>query len=236
MFESSINEQFKWIEEYSVEEDQETLSVNKIIPAKFDKYFVIESNYGIIDNFPFDKYPENAHSIDDLNTQHDIKRDFGLYLNKDTEHLYRPVSIKYIAGRFGVTYSRHALDEIKCTPGISPLYEKSILSYTSLLGEVWSSNIYLYIKDYYRLAFLNNIEIRQKSIMGDIDAYIDFVKKTQFDCCSYLFPNDHSWCLVTYEYVPNLIFACNDTIAEKVKLIEALELFEVHPEDLLYSF
>jgi hypothetical protein len=210
------------------------MSVEFIIPVIFDCYFIIHKNYGIIDEFPFDEYPENNTDLGDLNKRHEIERYFELFLrdSKDRESLYRPLSLKELAVRFNTEYHVDMFEKIKDTPGIWPLRKKTFEKIASLLFRIKKQDpLCFYINDYYRFNFdVHHSEDKQtmeKSELEYIPDYIEFQWKSNFDSCSYLFPKDHLWCLATFEDLSDFIFACDDKTAEELSNVEGLEYFKI---------
>lgn len=58
-------DQFSWIKDYKSNENIETLT--DIIPDLFKQYYMIHWKIGIIDDFPFEKYPSNNLTIEEIN-------------------------------------------------------------------------------------------------------------------------------------------------------------------------
>lgn len=224
---------FDWLENFTTVLSNGALAVSNIVPTVFDRYFIVENNYGIIDEFPFDDYPEHTQSIENLNKRHNIERQYGLFLNNDTEHLYRPLSIKDIAARFDVPYSRDSINTIKQTPGIRCLGIASRQNLIKLVELLVTTECYLFIRDINRYGLQEGNGYSQKNIIGNSSEYLNFVNTVGLDYCSYLFPKVNTWCLSTYEDVDNLILSCNDETADVLTSVGDLEYFEVHPETVL---
>ena len=70
-------DQFSWIKNYKNNENINALI--DIIPDLFAQYYLIHWKIGIIDNFPFDKYPPNNLTIENINQRIKIEREFGLF-------------------------------------------------------------------------------------------------------------------------------------------------------------
>ena len=58
-------DQFSWIKDYKNNENIESLT--DIIPDLFKHYYMIHWKIGIIDDFPFEKYPSNNSTIEEIN-------------------------------------------------------------------------------------------------------------------------------------------------------------------------
>lgn len=202
--------------------------VSDFLPPAFDRYFFIEWCYGIIDDFPFEAYPDDVADIDNLNRRHELERQFGLFLKDDTEHLYRPASIREIAERFNVPYSIRTTDEIPQTPGvrIMPSRTEAVLSrlITTLQG---AGHLYLYVEDAERYSGIGTFPYGERNIMETAEEYFEYQLRTGFDSYSYLFPADHRWCLVTLEDLPYFIFGCDEGTAGALSTFPELEYFEI---------
>lgn len=227
---------YNWLESFKPEPANSILAVNTVLPPVFERYFVVGNAYGIIDNFPFDEYPLDTDSLESLNKRHNIERSFNLFLNYESEELYRQVSIKELAQRFGVEYSMHTLEYISATPGISILYNRSLDVLSRLVSTLVTSPCYLYVEDIDRYGIEPYKGFAFKNDIPNADYYLRFVKEVGTDFCSYLFPRGHNWCLASYEDVDKLILACNFDIEFVVKGIENLEAFEVFPDTVLKSW
>jgi len=229
-------DEYNWLENYKPQPVNGALAVETVFPPVFERYFVVEHAYGIIDDFPFDDYPEDTDSIDNLNKRHNIERAFNLFLNYESEPLYRPISIKELAKKFGVEYSRRTLELIRPTAGISVLYHRSLDILLRLVNHLLTAPSYLYIEDVYRYGMESYKGFTLKNEIPDAEHYMHFIKEAGTDFCSYLFPRGHNWCLASHEDVDKLTLACNNDIAEAVLTVEELEFFEVAPETILKSW
>lgn len=240
MSELNVNsDAFKWIEDFFPQKADRTIYVKTVVPDVFDKYIVIENNYGIIDDFPFDEYPADTDSIHNLNKRHAIEREFGLFLKRDTEHLYRPITIKEIAEKFNVPYSRHTIDYIPDTAGVGIMSRISDENYKKLVHKLITSECYLFSYDPY--FGINDHDIKAlkigippKAIINNATEYISLLGKL-CNRDSYLFPASRNWCLITYEWVHNVILACNNEVADKIRGNHELELFEVRYNEVIGS-
>ncbi len=125
----ATQETYNWLTDFlAVRKRTSPLSLRFIIPGVFKRYFLLHHNYGIIDNFPFDEYPEDKSNAEDLNKRHEIEHQYDLFLrnNRHSESLYRPISLKELAVRFQTEYGVDLIEHIKNTPGISSLFEKTL--------------------------------------------------------------------------------------------------------------
>lgn len=221
-----MDDAYTWLEDFFKNRvPDRSLVLSSLLPSVFDRYFIIEQNYGIIDDFPFDEYPEDKEQIASLNKRHDIERQFGLFLNYDNEDLYRPVSIRELASIFNVKYSKDTVSEIKPTPGVACLPGKSRAIFERLVTLLVDGECRLYIQDAHR--YPTSVKYAQKNTILSGDDYMSFVDEMGLDYCSYLFPVDRQWCLVSFEDVDNPVLTCNDKIAAQLPGIEGLEYFEI---------
>jgi hypothetical protein len=88
----------------------------------------------------------------------------------------------------------------------------------------------LHVDDYYRFHFgkldQEDKQTKEKSEVLDVLDYIEFQRKSSFDSCSYLFRNEHPWCLATFEDFPHFILGCDNETADQLALVDGLEYFE----------
>ena len=213
------------------------MSIEFIIPRVFERYFLIHENYGIIDEFPFDDYPESNTTIEDLNRRHELERHYELFLRDSgyRESLYRPLSLRELATRFHTEYSVDMLENIKDTPGIWPLRKRTLEKIESFILIIKKQDpLCLYVSDYYRFnhddRINDDMQTKEKNEVKDVSYYIDFQLRSNIDSCSYLFPKKHSWCLATFEDFPHFIFGCDTMTTEELTLVEGLEYFETSGE------
>ena len=221
---------FDWIKNY-LPPDSPVKKITDFIPESFDNYFLINWNYGIIDNFPFDSYPADKDSIANINGQVNIDRQFGVFLKNTfqdsaAEKLYRKTTLKEIASRFNVPHSADTISKIKSTPGLAPLPTATIDNIQKLIELIGQDTLYLYIHDNDRYSWQDNWAFKKENIITDKQQYIKFLTKTVFDSVSYLFNDRHSWCLATMEDFGYFILCADNSTADKLKLIPDLEIFK----------
>src|SRR5690606_33879709 len=110
---------FNWIKEhFSSRQENSCNHISDIVPNIFDEYYLVHWKVGIVDNFPFDTYPELNETIEQTNTRIKIEREFGLFLNPNKDKLFREVSLKEISDTFKKSYDYKLLNRIKQTPAI----------------------------------------------------------------------------------------------------------------------
>ena len=232
-------ETFNWIKDFWKNKTDDTSSIHGIIPDVFANYYVINWNYGIIDNFPFDDYPVDPDNIRDINEQVSINRQFGVLLKSvfkdaELEKLYRQTTIEEIATKFNVPHAIDTVNKIIHTPGISrlPTVTKNNLSKSIQL--ISNDGLYLYHHDSGRFDELGDWKFKMENSIEKPADYIYFLEQTGFDSTSYLFDSNHSWCLATIEDFNYFIFCADNETADKLKLIPELEAFKVKSDYKLW--
>ncbi|HEY1869747.1 MAG TPA: hypothetical protein VGG71_01745, partial [Chitinophagaceae bacterium] len=172
-----MNDPYKWLTDFlSVRERTSPLSLEYIIPGVFERYFFLHFNYGIIDDFPFDDYPEGKTDISDINKRVEIERRYGLFLRSrwsesmlkpvtmeelkmglypdQEQRLYRAITLKELAATFHTAHSVEMLYEMKDTPGIAPLIKRTLENVGKFIQHVQNEDsLCLYVVDYYRFSF-----------------------------------------------------------------------------------
>ena len=223
---------FDWITDFLAQHrPSPSFDLHDILPPIFEHYFLLESNYGIIDGFPFEDYPNDADSIPHLNKRHAIERLHGLFLNYNSEPLYRPIAIQQIATLFSVPYDVSTLTTIKQTPGITLLPKRTKQVLAALVSELLHDNDgRLYVHDYARYSCIDGIDFEQKSIIRTAAQYMQLQETLGFDSWSYLSVANKDWCLVTVEDYPYLILGCQDNILPVLKKTAHLEYFRTTGE------
>ncbi len=201
---------------------------NFIIPDSYSKVILIPWAVGIIDDFPFDEYPADKSTIENINKQHQIERQFELFLNNDTEAKYRISSLKELARRFQIEYSIETDSLIKQTPGVTRLLsqtKKNLNHLLHLLAKEKKLNLYIQDNDRYKAA-MSDWSLATENTIFEFKDYILFQEKTSWDSTSYLFPEDRMWCLGSIEDYQNFILYCNDDVLSGLAELDGLEYFE----------
>ncbi|WP_312557809.1 hypothetical protein [Empedobacter brevis] len=197
--------QFSWIKNYKNNENVKTLT--DIIPDLFEQYYMIHWKIGIIDHFPFEKYPSNNFSIKDINQRIKIEREFGLFLNPRKSKLYREISLDELSQKFELQKTINILDHFIDNPVLEFLENQTLDSIEKGLNDcINSQHLHLHINNIEEFYWEENY--KKENINISISEYLDFQKSSNFDSNSFLFPDDLSWCLITYVDLP-LIFCTN---------------------------
>ena len=208
---------FDWIKNDNIK-DKNGKSLESFIPNLFTNYYIIHWKVGIIENFPFDNFPKDNKSIEDINTRIKIEREFDLFLNPNQMSLFKEINLKDLSQQFNLPYNATILSYFNNNPAIEILSDKTIDSLKISLSKLSSkSSNNLYVQDIDRYDF-DKYNVENLNI--SINDYIQFQIDTGFDSTSYYFPDNLDWCLLTIEDYP-LILCAN----MKVKLLFDLELF-----------
>ncbi len=205
-FRKTKMEKFSWIKEhFLVRQENSWNHMSDIVPNIFDEYYLIHWKVGIVDSFPFDDYPEQNITIEETNKRIKIEREFGLFLNPDKDKLFREISLKEISETFKKNCDYNLLNTIKQTPAIEILEKKSEIALkTSLLKMAKGQFLNLFVKDIDRHP---TIDIHKQELTGlEVEKYFEIQGYFNYDFCTYLFPDDLSWCLTTSEDLP--MFLC----------------------------
>ena len=124
------------------------------------------------------------------------------------------------------------LDRIKQTPAIEILAKASKTALKSSLIKMANGQLLnLFVEDIYRLPLDENS--KQELTEIDVEKYLEIQEDFYYDYCTYLFPDDLSWCLTTSEDLP--MFLC---IKKEVKGAFqndfGLETFKIEYNEELY--
>lgn len=201
-----------------------------IIPDVFARYFLVPWTIGIMDNFPFDDYPASNWATADLNKQHAIERELGIFFRKDIDHLYREISRQELATRFDLPYTADTPALIKRSSGLAGMPDLFHRKIEHLLHQLPGRNeLYLYVHDEAKYGFDNGAGSDDELLALDaIPDYLAFQDDTDWDTDSCLFPQDHAWCICTLEYFPHLFFCCSDDVFDSLAIADGPELFATH--------
>lgn len=95
-------DKFQWIKNHfeNRKEVYEWNSLKDIIPNIFDEHYLIHWKIGIIENFPFDKFPVNNETIEEINQRIKIEREFNIFLDPNKENLFTEISLKCLSEKF----------------------------------------------------------------------------------------------------------------------------------------
>jgi hypothetical protein len=226
-------DKFNWIKEhFSTRQENSWNHISDIVPNIFDEYYLIHWKVGIVDNFPFDDYPEQNETIQQTNKRIKIEREFGLFLNPDKDKLFREISLKEISETFKKPYDYKLLNRIKQTPAVEILEKPSKTALKASLIKLANGQLLnLFVEDIYRHPIEEKHIQEQTEI--DVEKYLENAEDFYYDYCTYLFPDDLSWCFTTSEDLP--MFLCiKKEVKGKFQYDFGLETFEIEYNEELY--
>jgi hypothetical protein len=233
IFKEKSVEKFNWIKDhFLLRQGNSWNHISDIVPNLFDEYYLVHWKVGIVENFPFDDYPEQNETIDQTNKRIKIEREFGLFLNPDSDKFFKEISLKEISRRFKKNYDYKLLNTIKQTPAIEILVKQSTIALKKSLTKMSNGQfLNLFVEDMYRHT---TDDIPKQELPGiDIEKYIEIQENLCYDFCTYLFPDDLSWCLTTSEDLA--MFLCiKKEIKHKFQNDFDLETFKIAWDADLY--
>ena len=230
---------FKWISDFLKHPKQfigwESLS--DILPNEFDDYFLIHWNVGIVENYPFEDYPEQLESIEEINEGIRIDKENNLFFNPNVDQLFKQTTLKKIALMFSQPYDRDLLYNIKQTPAIKLLGAETIVNLKKTIHQLSKGEkLNLFVLDDPRnYIFAEHNKEEPKQLMSDIsvEEYFYWQEWFNFDYYTYLFPSDRKWCLTTSEGLP--MFLClNKELNVKELADNKVELFRIKYDESFY--
>lgn len=236
-----MNNAYYWLSDFLAQQDQHaTLKIESFIPPVFDHYYLIEHNYGIIDDFPFDTYPEDMSSMDNLNKRHEIEKQFGLfpYDHSYRQYPFRAISIREIAARFNIPYSYNTYFELKSIPAVAPLHDQTKEVWRRFLGKLLRTdllNVFITDPHQYAAELLPNDKFSSLDLSTDYRMVEDLFNS---EFTTYMFPDDKKWCFISIGGLWQKVFACDATTSSLVPEISGLEYFETAPglELIIYGY
>ncbi|MHB0756909.1 hypothetical protein [Polaribacter sp. M15] len=201
------------------------------IPHCFESIFIVEWNYGIIENFPFEDYPLKNETFEEMNKRVKIEQEFNVLLKK--EEVYKPISIKELANKFNVEFSQRTVELIPETPGVHYLENLSIEKLKISLQKLKENsrlNLLIYESEEYGL-HLENLKREYENI--SLEKYFEIQEMYSFQVESLLFEENLNWCISTAEDAP-ILLGCKQQFVNKINEIVNLELFKVEREEEMY--
>ena len=200
------------------------------MPDLFESKFIVHWDYGIIENFPFDKYPLKNETLEEINERVKIEQEFNVLL-KD-EKLYKPISIVDLANRFNVPFSHKTTNLIPETPGTAFLDNLSLSKLKESLKKLSENtqlNLLIYDSDEYN----NHSDLKKEYINIELEKYFDLQEMFGFQLETCLFSKKLDWCLTTAEEAP-ILLGCKTEMESEIKQKLSLELFKVEDEQEMY--
>lgn len=200
------------------------------VPPFFESKFIVHWAYGIIAKFPFDEYPLEKETLEDINKRVKIEREFGVLL-KD-ESLYEPISIIDLAKRFNVPFSHKTTTLIPETPGTSSLEILSLIKLKDSL-KVLSRNAKMNLLIYDLETYNYQDDLQSEYFDISIETYLDIQEMFGFQLGTCLFSDNFEWCLITAENAP-VILGCKKEFVDDIEKKVALELFKIDDGQEIY--
>lgn len=201
------------------------------VPEFFDSKFVVHWIYGIIENFPFDKYPLQNETFEDINKRVKIEQEFNVLLKK--EELYKVISIKDLASRFNVSYSHKTVDLIPETPGTHYLDNLSLCKLKESLKRLTGNSKLNFLISESEEYNHSTTDLQKEYTNITVEKYFEIqnLYGLQLETC--LFDENLNWCLTTGEEVP-ILLGCKKEKELEIKNKISLELFKVENEQEIY--
>ena len=200
------------------------------VPEFFESKFIVHWDYGIIENFPFDKYPLKNETLEEINKRVKIEQEFNVLL-KD-EKLYKPISIIDLANRFNVPFSHKTTNLIPETPGTSFLDSLSLSKLKESLKRL-SENSQLNLLIYDSEEYNYHTDLKKENRNIEIEKYFELQEMFAFQLETCLFSENLEWCLTTAEEAPMLL-GCKKELESEIKKKMDLELFKVENEQEMH--
>jgi hypothetical protein len=194
------------------------------VPEIFESKFIVHWVYGIIENFPFEKYPLKNETFEDQNKRVKIEKEFNVLLKK--EELYKPVSIKFLSKKFNVEYSHKTVELIPENPGVHYLENLSINKLKESLERLKEKsklNLLIYENEEYNYR-IEELQREYENI--SLEKYFEIQELYSFQLDTCLFEENLNWCLITAEDVP-ILLGCKKGLESEIEQKMNLELFKV---------
>lgn len=206
------------------------LRVSNFLP-KFDNYVGIMWKVGIIEDFPFEDFIENAKSEKEIKNNRLIWFNFPQAFN-DSETGFTEIETEELFKKFKIPFHDYKNDGKLPwnTRAIRVLESKIADSLTKILNNISENDeLILYWNDYYRF------NIDHKLFKVSKEEYIEQMKQTGFDATAYLYPESRNWCLVNLEDLGYNILAFNDDIKDRLGFLNEIENFKLSKENRLFK-
>ena len=201
------------------------------IPEIFESKFIIHWVYGIIEKFPFEKYPLKNETLEEQNKRVRIEQEFNVLLKK--EELYKPISIKYLSEKFNVEYSQKTVELIPENPGIHYLDSLSIRKLKESLKELsQNSKLNLLICENEEYDYYTS-DLQKEYTNITLEKYFEIQELYSFQLDTCLFEESLNWCLTTAENAP-ILLGCKKELESEIEQKMNLELFKVENEQEMY--
>jgi hypothetical protein len=214
------------------------LTLGNFLPPIFDCYIAVLWTPGLIDNFPFDKINQPPFNIEQTNSNVKIWKEYNLFLNEETDDLYRPTTFAELSSIFNFPYNKEIINALPWqTEGIKTLFyhtRKRLERIVDALAEEAELNVY--IEDYYRWTATNSL-VADENVSYKISCteFLNLMDDTSYDANLYLYSFDKSWCLINMEDLGFNIIAYKYELAEKINQLNLADTFKLQYDDILFN-
>jgi len=222
----------KWLENaIDWQNDSHPLKVSNFLP-KFDNYVGLNWKLGIIENFPFNDFIENAKSQAEIKNNREIWHNFPEAFNEDSETGFVEIETEEIFRKFKIPYHDYKNDgKLPWNTRAIRILESKIKESLSLILEKIpeNENLIMYWEDNYRYNIEDNLFNISK------EEFLKEMQNTRFDASIYLYPESKNWCLVNLEDLGFNILAFNDVIKPQMEFLTQIENFKLTEESELFG-
>jgi len=207
------------------------LKVSNFLP-KFDNYFGLTWKIGIIENFPFNDFINNAKSEAEIKNNREIWNCHPQAFDEESEIGFVEISTKEAFIKFQIPYHDYKNDgKLPWNTRAIRILESKILESLSLILEKIpeNENLIMYWEDYYRYNIEDNLFNISK------EEFLKEMQDTRLDASIYLYPESKNWCLVNLEDLGFNILAFNNVIKPQMEFLTQVENFKLTEESELFG-
>ena len=207
------------------------LTISNFLP-KFDNYIGLTWKVGIIQDFPFEDFINDASSELEIKSNREIWNKFPQTF-QDSENGFVEIETKELFRKFDIPYHDYKNDgEFPWnTKAIKILESKILENLSQLIKKIPdNNNLTLFWKDNYRFDVNDNLfEVSKEEFLEELE-------NTGFDASMYLYPKSKDWCLVNLEDLGFNILAFNNNIKTEMNFLSQIENFELTEESELFRY
>lgn len=215
------------------------LTLDNFLPPTFDNYIAILWTPGLIDNFPFDKINQPPDTIEQINTNVQVWRQFNIFLNEENDEAYRPTTFVELSSLFGKPYNRTIIKSLPWqSQGFKNLFKQTRQRLEIIVNALSNgTELNIYIEDYWRWAEVYNLLPSSEDIAYKIscDEFLDLMDKTSYDANLYLYPVNKSWCLINIEDLGYNILAYNNDFTDKLNHLNLPDTFVMTYNETIFN-
>ena len=222
----------------SLENAARPLLLSNFLPPIFDNYIAVLGTPGLIDNFPFDKIKQPSNTIEQINTNVEIWKQFKIYTHDSSDDFYRPTTYAELSSIFNLQYD---IDVIKFLPWKTQGIKTLISETTQRLDRIVSAlsigeELNIFMEDYWRFLALDELFPYSENAAYKLsqNEYFDLMKRTGYDSTMYLYPTNKSWCLVNIEDLEYNILAFKNTVSDNFNNLSLKDTFRLKYNDIIF--